>query len=62
MGEMIHIDIKKLGFIDGIGQRITPSRGLRCNPLPGNGRPHRPEQRALAQGRQGLGVPASGDR
>ena len=29
-GEMIHIDIKKLGRIEGIGHRITPSRRLQA--------------------------------
>ena len=31
LGEMIHIDIKKLGRIDGIGHRITGDRRGQSN-------------------------------
>jgi hypothetical protein len=30
-GEMIHLDIKKLGRIDGVGQRITGDRTGQSN-------------------------------
>ena len=45
----IHLDIKKLGRFERVGHRIPPSHGLPCNPLPGNGRPHRSEQRPRGQ-------------
>ena len=48
-GELVHIDIKKLGRIDGIGHRITGDR---------TGQSNRPKQPARRRPRPRLGVPA----
>jgi hypothetical protein len=64
-GELIHIDIKKLGRIDGAGHHIRacPRAGPRIRPrrpedeLAGPvGQPQRPEQPACPGGRARLGV------
>ena len=49
-GEMIHIDIKKLGRTRGIGHRITGDRTGQSNP------------RSRKEGGNGLGIPAPGRR